>query len=171
MYKYTLCFIIKDNQVLMLNRNKLPWMGCWNGVGGKVEINETPLECIKREIYEETNINPNDLEILPKGIVTWNDNFEVLGGLYLFIAYYNNCFDTIYPLKTEEGILDVKNINWVISTDNYGCSHNIKYLLPNALKENGLYNYYCHFKNRDLITVEINKLNDEYYQNFNVKKI
>ena len=41
MYKYTLGFIIKNNEVLLLNRNKSPWMGAWNGVGGKIETGET----------------------------------------------------------------------------------------------------------------------------------
>ena len=31
--KYTLCFIKKDNEFLMLNRIKAPNMGLWNGVG------------------------------------------------------------------------------------------------------------------------------------------
>ena len=53
MYKYTLCFIKNKNQLLMINRNKSPWMGCWNGLGGKIEDGEKPDQCIKREIMEE----------------------------------------------------------------------------------------------------------------------
>ncbi len=36
MYKYTICFIRKGNKILLLNRNKKPNMGMWNGVGGKI---------------------------------------------------------------------------------------------------------------------------------------
>lgn len=37
MYQYTLCFIERGDAILLLNRQKAPWMGCWNGVGGKIE--------------------------------------------------------------------------------------------------------------------------------------
>ncbi len=49
MYKYTICFIKKGKKILLLNRNKKPNMGMWNGVGGKIEDNETPYEGIIRE--------------------------------------------------------------------------------------------------------------------------
>ena len=58
MFKYTLCFIIYQNQVLLLNRNKNPWMGRWNGVGGKINEGEDKFSAIKREIIEETQIIP-----------------------------------------------------------------------------------------------------------------
>ena len=56
MYKYTICFIRKGNEILLLNRNKKPNMGMWNGVGGKIEENETPYKGIIRETLEETGI-------------------------------------------------------------------------------------------------------------------
>ena len=42
---YTLGFIrCKDNnKILLLNRNKSPWMGLYNGVGGKLQSGETAL--------------------------------------------------------------------------------------------------------------------------------
>ena len=57
MYKYTICFIRKSDKILLLNRNKKPNMGMWNGVGGKIEDNETPYEGIIRETLEETGID------------------------------------------------------------------------------------------------------------------
>ena len=50
--KYTLCFIRRGDEILMLNREKPSWMGMWNGVGGRMEANETPKECILREVWE-----------------------------------------------------------------------------------------------------------------------
>lgn len=54
----------------MLNREYKPTLGLWNGVGGKIEDNETPLECVTREIKEETNIDINEYPIIDKGIIT-----------------------------------------------------------------------------------------------------
>lgn len=57
MFNQTLCFIRKDDEILMLNREKAPLQGLWNGVGGKMEENETPMACILREIEEETGLH------------------------------------------------------------------------------------------------------------------
>ncbi len=36
--------------------------GKWNGVGGKLEVDETPEECVKREVYEETGLRVSSLK-------------------------------------------------------------------------------------------------------------
>jgi 8-oxo-dGTP diphosphatase len=56
MLKYTICFIKRKDEILLLNRNKKPNMGLWNGVGGKIETGETPFEGIIRETWEETGL-------------------------------------------------------------------------------------------------------------------
>lgn len=38
MFNQTLCFIRKDDEILMLNRQKAPLQGLWNGVGGKYPL-------------------------------------------------------------------------------------------------------------------------------------
>lgn len=53
----TLGYLQRDGQVLMLYRNKKKndgSRGKWLGVGGKIEPGETPEECIRREVKEET---------------------------------------------------------------------------------------------------------------------
>ena len=52
----TLCFVKKDNKILMINRNKSPFMGMWNALGGHLEKGETPIQCAIREVYEEGKI-------------------------------------------------------------------------------------------------------------------
>ena len=41
----------------------------WIGIGGKFEENESPKECARREIFEETGLTVNSLEY--RGIVTF----------------------------------------------------------------------------------------------------
>ena len=55
----TLCYIEKDGQYLMLHRtvkkndvNKDKWIG----VGGHFEADESPEECLLREVWEETGL-------------------------------------------------------------------------------------------------------------------
>lgn len=47
----------KDYQkVLLMKRKKEPYKNCWNGIGGKIEENETEIEAAIRECREETGI-------------------------------------------------------------------------------------------------------------------
>lgn len=62
MKKTTLCYIMNNNSVLMLYRNKKENdynEGKWIGIGGKLESDETPEECLVREVMEETKIMLN----------------------------------------------------------------------------------------------------------------
>ena len=67
----TLCYIEKDNQWLMLHRTKKsidPNGGKWIGVGGKLEENESPDDCILREVLEETGLH---IQPQLRGILTF----------------------------------------------------------------------------------------------------
>ncbi len=55
----TLCYVMHDNKTLMIHRIKKQndfHEGKWNGLGGKLEIGETPEECVIREIEEESGL-------------------------------------------------------------------------------------------------------------------
>lgn len=68
----TICYLKKDQQTLMLYRNKKENdinEGKWIGIGGKLEKGESPMECNLREFYEETNLTLKDCEL--KAIVTF----------------------------------------------------------------------------------------------------
>ena len=57
----TLCYIEHQDKVLMLYRNKKKDdinEGKWIGIGGKFMENESPEECMLREVFEETGIKP-----------------------------------------------------------------------------------------------------------------
>lgn len=56
---YTVCFLFTPglDSVLLQVKGKTDFKGLLNGVGGKLEPNETPRECALREIHEETGID------------------------------------------------------------------------------------------------------------------
>lgn len=49
--------------LLMCERLREPYKGLSNLVGGKIEAGETGLEAAYRELYEETNISEDDIEL------------------------------------------------------------------------------------------------------------
>lgn len=60
---YVVGFITDDNRVLLINKNRPKWQeGLFNGIGGKVEGNESPLEAMIRETKEETGLEINEWE-------------------------------------------------------------------------------------------------------------
>jgi 8-oxo-dGTP diphosphatase len=54
----TLMFIVKDGQVLLIEKKRGLGAGKINGPGGKIDSGETPLQCVIRETQEELHITP-----------------------------------------------------------------------------------------------------------------
>ena len=83
----TLCHINKDGKWLMMLRNKKEGdlnEGKWVAPGGKSLPGETPEQCARREMQEETGLIPGRMECL--GVVhfrsdTWEDE-----EMYLFVC-------------------------------------------------------------------------------------
>jgi 8-oxo-dGTP diphosphatase len=68
----TLCYVRKGGKTLMVHRDKKPndmHKGKWNGLGGKLEPGETPEECARREILEESGLQAG--HIILKGLLTF----------------------------------------------------------------------------------------------------
>ncbi len=73
----TLCYVESDGRYLMLHRvkkekdvNKDKWIG----IGGGFEENESPEDCMRREMLEETGLFPEELKL--RSVVT----FVIEGG-------------------------------------------------------------------------------------------
>ena len=72
MLNTTLCYIEKNGKYLMIHRVKKKNdmnHDKWIGIGGKFEAGETPFDCARREILEETGLTA--LNPIYKGIVTF----------------------------------------------------------------------------------------------------
>ncbi len=150
MLKYNLCLIRRGNQILLLNREKPTWMGCWNGVGGKLEQGEQPRVAMLREIDEETGIDAAELTF--KGLITWsNIDGSNFGGMYLYLANFPENISYSTPRKTDEGILDWKGIDWILHSDNQGIAANIPPCLGKILYDNDCYNHHSYFEGNQFI--------------------
>lgn len=83
----TLCYIENDEQYLMLHRTKKKNdlnEGKWIGVGGKFEKDESPEECLLREVREETGYTLTSWRY--RGIVTFISGRAESEYMHLFTA-------------------------------------------------------------------------------------
>ena len=84
----TLCYIEKDGKYLMLHRVKKHNdinEGKWIGVGGHAENQETPEECLVREVKEETGLTLTSYRF--RGLVTFISNECEPELMCVFTAY------------------------------------------------------------------------------------
>ena len=101
----TLCYIEKENQYLMMHRvkkekdiNKDKWVG----IGGHFEEDESPEECLLREVSEETGLKLLSYRL--RGIITFiSDRWQTE---YMFLY-------TADRFEGEVGSCDEGNLEWV----------------------------------------------------------
>ncbi|WP_042149522.1 8-oxo-dGTP diphosphatase [Paucisalibacillus sp. EB02] len=156
MLTYTIAFILRRNEILLLNRESPSWMGSWNGVGGKLEYDESPRDCIIREIREETGIQLQNIAY--KGTVTWNVDGHYYNGMYAFVAEIPGYFDYNTPIKTDEGILDWKKVDWILHPENTGVA-NLQYFLKEMIQGDQIYDYHFVYKDKQVEHFERKELN------------
>lgn len=83
----TLCYLEQNGQYLMLHRVKKSHdvnHGKWIGVGGKFEFQESPEDCLLREVREETGLTLTRWRY--RGIVTFCYHDDAAEYMHLFTA-------------------------------------------------------------------------------------
>ena len=99
----TLCYIEKDGCYLMLHRTKKENdenKDKYIGIGGKFESGESPFDCIRREITEETSLIPEALRY--RGIVTFVSDLYGTEYMHLFTCH---TFSGTLNTTCSEGVL------------------------------------------------------------------
>ena len=108
----TLCYIEKDNKYLMMHRVKKENdinRDKWVGIGGHFEADETPEECLLREVHEETGVELTDYRL--RGIITFISDRWPTEYMFLYTASgYTGEISTC-----DEGILEWVEKNMVYS--------------------------------------------------------
>ncbi|MCF7865708.1 MAG: NUDIX domain-containing protein [Candidatus Pacebacteria bacterium] len=65
MKKATICFLVRNGEVILAKKKSKVGAGFYNGYGGKVDGEETSRQCAIRETHEECSaqINPDKIEL------------------------------------------------------------------------------------------------------------
>lgn len=109
MKKYNVIVVFDKNlkHTLMCKRTKEPYIGMYNLVGGKIEKENDGLNEAYRELFEETNISKNDVEL--KHFM----NIEYVS--------FNKLLEVYYGVLNKEVDLveEVNKLEWVDVNDNF----------------------------------------------------
>jgi 8-oxo-dGTP diphosphatase len=94
----TLCFVIRDGQILLIEKKRGLGAGKVNGPGGRLEPGESPEQCAIRETEEELLVTPTGLR--PRGRLRFQfaDGYSLTA--FLFAA--DDCRGE--PGETDEAI-------------------------------------------------------------------
>ena len=107
MRKLNLIVVFNKNleKVLFCIREKEPYKGLYNFVGGKIEEGESNEDAAYRELFEETGISRKDIEL---------DYFMDIN----YFKYENNIQVFYGILKHEVNLVEEKNkLEWVVIND------------------------------------------------------
>lgn len=94
----TLCFVVRDSQILLIEKKRGLGQGKINGPGGRIDPGETSLECAVREVEEELCVTP--LGVRYSGRL----NFQFVDGLALRCHVFraDDCLGK--PRETDEAV-------------------------------------------------------------------
>lgn len=124
----TVCYLKKDNKVLMIKFSK-KWGNVYAPPGGKFEKGESPLDCIIREFKEETGLTLVNPKL--QGISYWQDSFE--GIIFVYTA---EDYEGKQILTSEEGNLEWIKIKELITIKQFEQNEKFTpYLFKNELFE------------------------------------
>ena len=107
----TLCYLERDGRYLMLHRTKKDRdenRDKWIGVGGKFEDGESPEDCMRREVQEETGLTVTDFHY--RGIVTFVSDLYPCEYMHLFTC-------TAWTGTQKE--CDEGDLEWISKQDLY----------------------------------------------------
>lgn len=153
--EYTLCFITKGEEVLLLLREKEPNKGKWNGVGGKIEAHESLEESCIREVYEETGLRIE--KPIFKGVLSFNG----AGGIALFVCNHFNG----EIRHSSEGVLQWKHLNWITKSDEV--VDNIRFFIRDVIDLNSepkIFDF-SYSQNGELINFMTTSMTEEEWRN------
>lgn len=149
----TLCYIEKDNKILLLHRIKKEHdvhEGKWIGVGGKIEQGESPEECIIREVKEETGLIIKAPFL--RGVMTFpkfKDNEDWYVFLYTADNFTGNlidCTEGILKWVDKEKVLEMPTwegdlifLKWILEKRNF---FSAKFVYENGKLVDHIENFY-----------------------------
>lgn len=102
----TICYVVKEDKVLMVHHTKKPtsmFYQRYNAIGGKLEPGETILDCTIREFKEETGTTVIDPKLI--GLIYFPNNLKT-GEDWIVYQYVAHNFEGDLPAENVDGVLE-----------------------------------------------------------------
>lgn len=135
--KYVAGFLFSANgaHVALIEKQKPTWQkDKWNGIGGKIEADESAIQAMQREFNEEAGLDIENWT--PFCVLTGYDASYVNEGRNFEVHFFSHFSDEVYKVKTMETEKILYHSTKAIAfMDNV--IPNLKWLIPLAL-ERGL---------------------------------
>jgi 8-oxo-dGTP diphosphatase len=130
--KYTVVFLFTPDfeLVWLITKEKPNWQkGCLNGIGGKIEYNESPIECAIREIKEESGIIVPKNELVEVGLMEGMNDDRSKFQVWVFAGVTTEFLRTeeeeeinIYRVDEIKNFNHIKNVPMLVETCIYRLS-------------------------------------------------
>ena len=113
-YVLLLLFTKDFKKVLLIKRKKKPFANLYNGIGGKIEPNETVIDATIRECMEEVEIKIQDPKLLITSI--YPKSINSVDEKEMSVLY--DVVDEVDIKENDEGSFEWKDINFALDFNN-----------------------------------------------------
>ncbi len=94
----TLVFVVKGDQILLIDKKRGLGAGNINGPGGRIDAGETPEQCAVREVQEELCITPTGVRLAGELFFQFVDGYSIHGYVYRADDFIGT------PTETDEAV-------------------------------------------------------------------
>ncbi|MDD2376830.1 MAG: NUDIX domain-containing protein [Clostridia bacterium] len=118
MKKYVVILLFNEDmsKILLMKRKKNPYIGLYNGIGGKIEENESVFECCLRETIEEINVHLMNPRLLVTCTYPESNKLHKNSNIELNVMY--DITEESEFEENEEGTFEWLSTDFVLNTNN-----------------------------------------------------
>jgi 8-oxo-dGTP diphosphatase len=140
----TLVYLVEGERTLMIHRDTRPddlHYGKYNGLGGKFNPGESPLECARREVFEESGLTAKGFVF--RGHILF-PRFDRHGRDWLVFLYRAQGYEGQLKSVVDEG-----SLVWVqtASIPDLNLWEGDRYFLPRVFQDDAPVNGVFHYEN------------------------
>lgn len=146
------CFLVKDDNILMLKKEKGRHIGSWVFPGGEIKPDETALDTVKREIERDTGLTLQNVNL--RGITHFmmrTEQNEILAKTILYVFYSDDFTGELTASKKGK-------LEWIPMDKIWDrqTGRNDKYFVPRMLENNSVtFAKFYHDTHKSLINYSV----------------
>lgn len=128
MIRYVIGFLFSQEglSLAMVRKNKPEWQkGLLNGIGGKIEDDELPIQAMNREFKEEAGVEDINWQ---QRLILMGETFE----LHVFSAFDHDKFLQVKTMEEEK--IERMQVNSLNTHSDFKTVDNLKWLVPLLLE-------------------------------------